>query len=119
MKEIKVDRIEYVDVAKGIGAFLVILGHVTENGLFQAIIYAFHMPLFFVLSGITFRLKDGESILKFLNNKFKNILIPYLIFSNLVFIDNIIRSYLDGDNMRKKVINRLLGIFLCWKGNNI
>lgn len=60
-------RLIWIDVAKGVGITLVVLGHagrgVTEAGLQDAhsilytmdkVIYAFHMPLFFLLSGITF-----------------------------------------------------------------
>lgn len=39
-----------VDVAKGIGILLVILGHL-KNPLMD-FIYAFHMPLFFFVSGM-------------------------------------------------------------------
>lgn len=44
---------DYIDLAKGVGIILVILGH----GMFPChfAIDAFHMPLFFVLAGITFK----------------------------------------------------------------
>lgn len=53
-------RIDYLDIAKGLGLLLVIAGHALElytpiNGdAFTAwkFIYAFHMPLFFLLSGM-------------------------------------------------------------------
>lgn len=61
------DRLVFVDVAKGIGILLVVYGHVARglqaaslaprDGLLGAIdyvIYAAHMPLFFVLSGLFF-----------------------------------------------------------------
>ena len=48
-------RIRWVDIAKGIGIFLVVLGHcqITENVL--TLITTFHMPLFFFLAGYVFR----------------------------------------------------------------
>lgn len=45
------NRIEWIDVAKGIGIMLVILGHTIDLN-YSSIIYTFHMPLFFLLSGL-------------------------------------------------------------------
>ncbi len=52
-------RNETLDIAKGLGIVLVVLGHnpVFREGahwLYEAV-YLFHMPLFFFLSGVTFR----------------------------------------------------------------
>lgn len=47
-----------VDVAKGIGILLVILGHL-KNPIMD-FIYAFHMPLFFFISGMF--VKKGLSL---------------------------------------------------------
>lgn len=38
-------RVEWIDVAKGLGIILVILGH--THALFRPYIYSFHMPLVF------------------------------------------------------------------------
>ena len=46
-------RIAYIDVAKGIGILLMILGHTMTPGWGKDVIYSFHMPLFFVCSGMT------------------------------------------------------------------
>ena len=47
-------RIVYIDIAKGIGILLVALAH-ADISLFSPylhqLIYAFHMPLFFLVSG--------------------------------------------------------------------
>jgi fucose 4-O-acetylase-like acetyltransferase len=64
---IKENRIEWIDVARGSGIFLVVLGHVwrgieaagiiPHSQLYFAVdnaIYLFHMPLFFLLSGMLF-----------------------------------------------------------------
>ena len=45
--QIMKNRISYIDIAKGIGIFLVIWGHIILSGPAYNIIYAFHMPLFF------------------------------------------------------------------------
>ncbi len=60
-------RIQWVDVAKGLGIGLVFYGHFVERyialGLPAAVeqmrwIYAFHMPLFFFLSGFVYKDRD-------------------------------------------------------------
>ena len=71
-------RIEWVDAAKGIGILLVIFGHTWLDWRYYNWCYAFHMPLFFVLSGITF--SDKREPLEFVLHKMKTLLIPYVFF---------------------------------------
>lgn len=55
-------RIEWVDIAKGIAIMLMVIGHEVSNGLVYALIFSFHMPLFFILSGYTsHRVTSGTS----------------------------------------------------------
>lgn len=48
-------RLAWLDALKGLGIVLVVLGHLPQIGAsaFGAVIYAFHVPLFFALSGVT------------------------------------------------------------------
>ncbi|MBQ1171882.1 MAG: acyltransferase family protein [Lachnospiraceae bacterium] len=50
-------RIEWIDTAKGITILLVIIAHTVYYGntgsIIHTVIYSFHMPLFFILSGFT------------------------------------------------------------------
>ena len=47
------DRIIYLDIARALTIFCVILGHVVDsNTSTKDLLYAFHMPAFFILSGI-------------------------------------------------------------------
>ena len=73
-------RMSYIDVAKGIGILLVILGHCLaygcQNQLFRCI-YSFHMPLFFFLSGYVFHSKEATV---FFSGKLKALLLPALFF---------------------------------------
>lgn len=45
------ERLDWVDAAKGLGIILVVVAHVWTRGPVRDFIYAFHMPLFFLLSG--------------------------------------------------------------------
>lgn len=56
-KDRQAERIGYIDIAKGILIILVVLGHITTfphaitYGI-KAVITSFHMPAFFIISGI-------------------------------------------------------------------
>ncbi len=70
-------RIEWLDIAKGLGILSVVAGHCIPltNPLCQ-LIFQFHMPLFFMLSGFTFSEKD--SFLTTLKKKAKSLIVPFL-----------------------------------------
>ena len=82
-------RIEYIDLAKGICIFLVVLDHIAGNGYFDGGNYPMNdifeqtrMPLYFILSGLFFKDYAG-GIREFLLRKANRILIPYLFFMAL------------------------------------
>jgi fucose 4-O-acetylase-like acetyltransferase len=52
------ERLAYIDIARGIGILLVVLAHNNLAGyapFLHHLIYSFHMPLFFFLSGLFFK----------------------------------------------------------------
>ena len=61
------NRIEWIDIAKGIGIILVIAGHCFYLG-YSYPLYAFHMSLFFLLSGLLFKDKN-EGFVDFFKSK--------------------------------------------------
>ena len=85
-------RLDYLDMAKGIGIFFVALGHMEDISTGTRVwISSFHMPLFFIISGILMAVKDepsrdwNESVKK----RFRGIIVPYLWFSLSYFIIDI------------------------------
>jgi acyltransferase len=78
------NRIAWLDASKGIGIFLVILGHTTIVGSPRALIYSFHMPLFFFISGFLFSAKG--SFKEFSIIKMKSLLIPYFVFAGITIL---------------------------------
>lgn len=48
-------RIDWIDIAKGIGIISVILGHLRTPLYISEMIFSFHMPLFFVISGYFYK----------------------------------------------------------------
>ena len=43
-------RLQYLDIARGIGMICIILGHL-GNDTINRIVYPFHVPLFFLIAG--------------------------------------------------------------------
>ena len=80
------DRLNYLDVAKGIGILLVVLGHhLSGFDLLTTWIYSFHMPIFFIISGWLYSHKrPGDNIRAFAAKKSRSLLYPYVVFSVLV-----------------------------------
>lgn len=91
------ERQSWVDVAKGIGILLVVYGHVVRGVLdagvtapvgilrvVDSIIYSFHMPLFFFLSGLFFVTTiSRKGVGGLLWSKIDSLLYPYLVWSVL------------------------------------
>ena len=64
-------RLDFIDFAKGLGIILVVSGHLIGEAkmefagsqAFRMFLYQFHMPLFFMISGVTLELsfyRHGE-----------------------------------------------------------
>lgn len=89
----KQNRVYWIDYAKGIGIFLVVLGHVcrglTGSSILNQLlaesidkwIYAFHMPIFFFLSGLLIQRSVSKSLKDFVIDKLETIAYPYFVWS--------------------------------------
>lgn len=96
-KEIKTkkNRIDYFDIAKGMGMILVIIGHMPlKNRYLINFIYSFHMPLFFIISGYFFKYRENKECIK---NIFKKLILPYFITCILIILYKIIILIKDGN----------------------
>ncbi|MBC2147496.1 acyltransferase family protein [Listeria booriae] len=78
-------RMDWIDTAKGIGIFLVVWGHFYASDTLKIVIYGFHMPLFFFLSGYLYKTR-AISFLAFLKKKSKQLLIPFFLFQIITFV---------------------------------
>lgn len=89
-------RIEYIDVAKGVGMVLVVVGHTIQGkSLGGLAIWSFHMPLFFILSGLCFNDTRWPMFIPFLRRRIKTLAVPLLIFSVLVHCANCMFGMVD------------------------
>lgn len=111
----KKKEIVWVDWAKVIGIWLVVLGHSIqftcmdrEIGRFlYDFIYTFHMPLFFFLSGYLFSKKECSET--FFRSLLYSLVIPYLIYSVCFFPLNL---YLDIVKNGHDIYEALRRLFL-------
>lgn len=100
------NRIKWVDIAKGIGIISVVVGHLYEGilHLTMPIIYLYHIPLFFFISGFLYKKEDN---LKYITKKTKNLLIPYL---NICILITLIKaSFNQGATLYSYIESILLG----------
>ena len=88
-------RIDYIDIAKGLGMMTIIWGHIMYAGISNAIVYAFHIPLYFFLSGLVFSRERYASFVEFVIKRVKCLLFPYIIFSFLTWIPWAAFSYVS------------------------
>ena len=80
MAEIK-KRSVGIDYAKGFAILLLIISHcIIGEGVFKTWIFSFHMPIFFIVSGILKSRKNKRQTIKvYLYKRIKQLLVPYLI----------------------------------------
>lgn len=79
----KKNRIEYLDMSKGIAILLVVIGHIYHNNYFKIWIFSFHMPLFFIISGCLYNYNEIReySIKELILKNLRRLIVPYIIFS--------------------------------------
>ena len=93
-------RIDSLDILKGIGIILVVVGHMIGNQLYiRPWIYAFHMPLFFMLSGYCFNIAKHPQLLPFAVSRVCTPFFQYLLVSRIFLIlYEFIPAYSSCDN---------------------
>lgn len=107
-------RLDWVDALRGFAILLVVIGH-SWRGLFSAglmpaetfagpdrAIYAFHMPLFFVLAGLFFvpGLQRAASVRSFARNRVWRLLYPLLLWTYLFIVAKALAGPLANTPMR-------------------
>lgn len=72
------ERVEWLDICKLIGIWLVILGHLNISKNIQIYIYSFHMPFFFLISGYLHKTPSNQFLQ--VKKHATSLLWPYLTF---------------------------------------
>ncbi|AYJ41454.1 acyltransferase family protein [Lactiplantibacillus pentosus] len=101
-------RIEWIDIAKGIAILAVVVGHTLGpyNGqFFGSLIFAFHMPIFFMLSGYLYHPRPP---IQECRRGAVNLLLPYLATAVLVLVVSAVARWLPHNPV-------LLAYFPSWQ----
>lgn len=105
-------RIEYLDIAKGIGIVAVIMGHTYRMDDIKLFIYAFHVPIFFFISGLFFNPNKNESFIIFIKNKTRTLLLPYFTFYVISYLYwLIIERHYRPNSMEINIFKPIAGLF--------
>ena len=102
------NRVAYIDYAKALGMLLVIWGHTKLTGVSNEFCYAFHIPLFFFLSGMVFCRERYGSFGQLVKRKAQTLLVPYVVFSVLTWILWATYSYLTHASVESLCCRQLL-----------
>ncbi|WBH18265.1 acyltransferase family protein [Sphingomonas radiodurans] len=87
------ERIGWLDTARAIGIVAVVAGHVTSDRAIWAAVYHFHMPLFFMLSGMTFAPGAVRDVAR---RRARTLLLPYALWLALVAGADVVISAVTG-----------------------
>lgn len=92
------NRIVSIDIAKAIAITLVVYGHVASNSCpLKSYVLSFHMPLFFILSGIFLKgrgINTWQDYLTVIRKRFTQLIIPYFLWACIYMPTNL--SNLEG-----------------------
>jgi fucose 4-O-acetylase-like acetyltransferase len=103
-------RIEWIDIAKCIGIFFVMLSHFESCPSFlRAFFTPFYLAIFFFCSGYTYRHK--EDFPAFLKKKARQLVLPWFIYSNLnIILSNIMSFKEHRSDFKTELFRNLLQI---------
>jgi len=100
------ERIAYLDIAKGLGIIFVILAHIGISEMFDTWMYSFHLPLFYLVSGMCFNCRD--SIKDFFVRRIKRCIIPYFCLGMVVVAVEAYTGYLYEKGWKANFIRLLV-----------
>lgn len=106
-------RISWIDYAKTLCIFLVVLGHSQIPMSYKSIFYVFHIPLFFFISGTLFSFEKYPKYSVFLKKRILQLVIPYFFFNAVTYIFWIFIGRKVGDdiNLGHEPLKQFIGIF--------
>ena len=104
------NRIGYIDIAKGLGIVLVVMGHndfALISPLAHKLIYSFHMPMFFFMSGMFFN--PDMSFWPFIRRRFDRVLRPFIFTLLLIYFMSISFSKMGILVATRRLLKALYG----------
>lgn len=105
------ERIQWLDIAKGIAIILMIFGHVKGiNPYLRMFIFSFHMPLFMIINGYLIKNYNPKETLK---KSAHSLVIPYAVVCLLQVIVKTILSFGNASPFKvflKGIADSLIGV---------
>lgn len=98
----EMQRIAWIDIAKGMAIFLMVCGHTSIPLSVSNWIWSFHMPLFFVVSGMLFSPDRYPSAMAFVRKRCMSLLVPWISFTIITVLcspSDSIRLLCEGRNL--------------------
>ena len=90
-------RIEFVDTARGIAMLCIVLGHLGVAPI-NYVVYTFHVPIFFLITGWFVSRQLGVSA--FAKKRARTLLVPYAATCVLIIATYVIRGAIGADGSR-------------------
>jgi fucose 4-O-acetylase-like acetyltransferase len=107
------ERIGWLDSARAFGIVAVVVGHVAGDGAVRAAMFHFHMPLFFMLSGMVFRPGTARDVAR---RRARSLLLPYVVWLAIIAAADVViagttghPTYLPWDRPLVAVARMFLG----------
>ena len=103
------NRVKYIDIARGIAILCIILGHL-GNATINRIVYTFHVPIFFLITG--YFMSDKMSTREFCQKRIRTLILPYVYTCILMILFSFLKGLLSGNaisNIIKWTVASLYG----------
>ena len=94
------ERIKWLDYSKGIGILLVVIAHgLAKDNWINIYAYSFHLPLFFLISGITLKEDKilNDTFVNIVKRNAKSILLPYYFYTMFIVVIELLKNVLQHD----------------------
>jgi fucose 4-O-acetylase-like acetyltransferase len=87
------ERIGWLDSARAFGIVAVVVGHVAGDGAVRDAMFHFHMPLFFMLSGMVFR---PDAVRDVARRRARSLLLPYVAWLAVIAAADVVIAATTG-----------------------
>jgi fucose 4-O-acetylase-like acetyltransferase len=120
-------RLQYLDAARGFAILLVVIGHVVARDMplgnewyafLKEVIYRFHMPLFMVLTGMSFALslpvfRSWGEVGAYSAKRSQRLLVAYMVFGIVVLAGKMAAAhFMHVDNPARGNVNDVMNLLL-------